>query len=45
MFAQNKGKSNIRTIYNYAKKALDGNPTDVKVKEFFDEVRKKYEEF
>lgn len=31
----------IKTIFNYAKKALEGNPNDKKVKEFFEEVQKK----
>lgn len=36
---------NIRTIHNYAKKALDGNPSDSKVKEFYNEVKLKFDEF
>lgn len=34
----------IRTVYNYAKKANQGNPNDKKVKELFDAVKAKYEE-
>lgn len=32
LYEQTKGESNIRSIHNYAKKALEGNPTDQKVK-------------
>ena len=46
MFLQAKGsKTNIRAIHNYAKKALDGSNNDKKVKEFYDEVKVKYDEY
>lgn len=35
----------MRAIHNYAKKALDGNPNDSKVKEFYQEVKSKYDKY
>ncbi len=45
LYQQTKGESNIRSIYNYAKKAYDGNQSDAKVKEFYNEVKVKYDKF
>jgi hypothetical protein len=46
MFLQAKGNpKNIRAIHNYAKKALDGCNNDKKVREFYDEVKVKYDEY
>ena len=45
MYLQTKGKSNIRAIHNYAKKAVEGNPNDQKVKDFYNEIKSKYDEF
>jgi hypothetical protein len=32
----------MRSIYNYAKKAFDGNGNDAKIKEFYEEMKAKY---
>ena len=37
--------NNIRAIHNYAKKALDGNPKDQKIMDFYSEVKVKYDEY
>ena len=34
----------VRTVHNYAKKALSGNPNDKKVKELYEAVKAKFEE-
>ena len=33
----------MRTIYNYAQKALDANPNDAKLKEFRNELKVKFD--
>jgi tetratricopeptide (TPR) repeat protein len=43
--AGDKGsEKEIKTIFNYAKKAVEGNPNDKKVREFHDEIKVKYEQ-
>ena len=42
MYQKNGNKSN-KAIVNYAKKAHNGNSTDKKIKEFYDEVQSKLE--
>lgn len=38
-----KGDDNLKSAFNYAKKAVDGNPSDIKVRQHFDEVKGKYD--
>jgi tetratricopeptide (TPR) repeat protein len=38
---ENSSETELKTICNYAKKALDGNPNDAKVKEFYTKVTEK----
>lgn len=35
----------MRSIFNYAKKAFEGNKSDDKVKKFFEEMKEKFDEF
>ncbi|CDW87647.1 tpr domain containing protein [Stylonychia lemnae] len=45
MYLQNKGKQNIKAIHDYAKIALDGNPSDQKIKDFYTQVKSRYQEY
>lgn len=46
MLKQSKGNNdNIKVIYDYAKKALKGNPNDAKIKELHDEVKVSYDKY
>ena len=40
---QQAGNKSSKQIVNYAKKAMQGNPAEKKIKEFYDEVQSKYE--
>ena len=42
---ENANEGELRTICNYAKKALDGNPNDAKIKEFYNQVTEKQKKF
>jgi hypothetical protein len=38
-------EADIRTVFNYAKKAHDSMPSDAKLTEFYNEVKTKFEQY
>jgi len=45
LYQQTDGNSNLRAIYNYAKKAFEGNSNDKKVKELYEEIKEKFDRY